>query len=338
MKYRSLGRTGLQVSALSFGALTFSDGMGAGSVGRTSSKDAERIVGLCLDAGVNLFDTADAYSDGRSEEILGEAICNRRKEALIATKVFGRMAPGANNMGASRHHIIDACDASLRRLKTDYIDLYQLHGFDSLTPLEETLRALDDLVRAGKVRYIGASNYAGWQLMKALGISDARNLERYASQQIYYSLIGRDGEAELLPLARDQGVGVLVFSPLAFGLLSGKFRRGRPDPEGARATAFGAPIKIDRETVDKVTDLLAELASNRGVSAAQCAINWLLSKPAVSSVIVGASNETQLNDNLAAVHWSLTPEEVALLDEASAVPLPYPHPITQQWFAERNPA
>jgi aryl-alcohol dehydrogenase-like predicted oxidoreductase len=338
MDMRRLGHSGLQVSALSFGAMTFGgDGMFA-MVGRTGESEAERLVGLCLDAGINLFDTADAYSAGRSEEILAHALGTKRHDVVIATKAWGRMGPGPNDLGASRLHLVQACEASLRRLNTDYIDLYQLHGFDGMTPLEETLAALDDLVHAGKVRYVGCSNYAGWQLMKALAISDRGNLARYISHQIYYSLAGRDAEHDLLPLGVDQGVGTLVWSPLAFGLLSGKFRRGRHDPEGARGTLAGAPGRtIDRAKLDDITDALADIAEARGATMAQAALNYLLRKKGVTTLIIGARNEAQLVDNLAAASWSLSDEELKRLDDASANPLPYPQWVQQGVFSERNP-
>ena len=337
MEQRFLGKSGLQVSALSFGAMTFG-GEGMFSViGKTEQAEADRLVGICLDAGITLFDTADAYSNGRSEEMLGRALAGNRAKAIIATKAWGRTGPGANDIGASREHIVQACEASLKRLGTDYIDLYQIHGFDPLTPLEETLRALDDLVRAGKVRYIGASNYGGWQMMKALAIADQRGFERYRSHQIYYSLAGRDAEHELAPLSLDQGVGILVWGPLAFGMLSGKFRRGSPDPAGARGTLTGAPGGTARARIDDITDALAEIAEARGVTMAQVAFNWLLAKPAVSSIIIGARNEAQLKDNLAAASWSLSAEEVTRLDAVSATPLPYPLDVQKGVFKERNP-
>jgi aryl-alcohol dehydrogenase-like predicted oxidoreductase len=247
------------------------------------------------------------------------------------------MGKGANDIGASRQHIVTACEASLKRLGTDYIDLYQIHAFDALTPLEETLRALDDLVGAGKVRYIGCSNYAGWQLMKALAISDKYGFERYVSHQIYYSLAGRDAENDLLPLGVDQGVGTIVWGPLAFGLLTGKFRRGKHDPEGARGTLAGAPGGIDREKLDTITDALAEIAEARGATMAHVAMNYLLRKPAISTVLFGARNEAQLRDNIAAAGWTMSDEELSKLDVASAKPLPYPQWAHRTVFAERNP-
>jgi aryl-alcohol dehydrogenase-like predicted oxidoreductase len=338
MEMRRLGHSGLMVSALSFGAMTFGgDGMFA-MVGRTAEDEATRLIDICLDVGINLFDTADAYSNGRSEEILAHALGSRRHDVVIATKAWGRMGPGPNDLGTSRLHLVQACEASLRRLKTDYIDLYQTHGFDGLTPLDETLAALDDLVRAGKVRYVGCSNYAGWQLMKALAISDRGNLSRYISQQIYYSIAGRDAEYELLPLGIDQGVGALIWSPLAFGILSGKFRRGQPDPEGARASLAGAPGRVDRARLDDITDALAAIAEARGATMAQAALNYLLRKRGVTSLIIGARNEAQLRDNIAAAGWTLSDEELKRLDEASATPLPYPRWAQTGVFAERNPA
>jgi aryl-alcohol dehydrogenase-like predicted oxidoreductase len=337
MERRLLGKSGLQVSVLSFGAMTFGGEGMFGFMGKTQEEEAERLVGICMDGGINMFDTADAYSNGRSEEILGYALRNKRQEAVLATKVWGPMGKGPNDLGASRKHVVEACEASLRRLKTDYIDLYQIHAFDALTPLEETLRALDDLVSAGKVRYIGCSNYAGWQLMKALSVSDANGYERYVSHQIYYSIAGRDAETDLLPLGVDQGVGTIIWGPLAFGVLTGKFRRGKPDPEGARGTLAGVPGGIDREKLDTITDALAEIAEARGATMAQVAMNYLLRKPAITTVLFGARNEEQLKDNLAAASWSMSDEELAKLDAASAKPLPYPHWAHRSVFAARNP-
>jgi len=338
MEMRLLGKSGLGVSTLSFGAMTFGgDGMFS-MVGRTQEEEAKRLIDLCLDAGINLFDTADAYSAGRSEEILAHALSDRRHQVVIATKAWGRTGKGPNDLGASRLHLVQACEASLKRLNTDYIDLYQLHGFDGMTPLDETLRALDDLISAGKVRYIGCSNYAGWQLMKALAAADAAGYERYISHQLYYSMIGRDAENDLLPLGVDQGVGTLVWSPLAFGLLSGKFRRGKPDPEGARGTLAGAPGGgIDRERLDTATDALAAVAEARGVTMAQVALNYLLRKKGVTTLIIGARDEAQLVDNLAAASWSLSDEELKVLDDASAVKPPYPQWAQRSVFSERNP-
>jgi aryl-alcohol dehydrogenase-like predicted oxidoreductase len=308
-----------------------------GMMGRIQEQEAERLCGLCLDGGITTFDTADAYSAGRSEEILGYALREKRQQSIIATKCWGRVGPGPNDLGSSRLHIVQACEASLGRLKTDYIDLYQIHCFDGLTPLEETLRALDDLLSAGKVRYIGCSNYAGWQLMKALAISDRNGWERYVSHQIYYSLAGRDAENDLLPLGVDQGVGTIVWGPLAFGLLTGKFRRGRPDPEGARGTLAGAPGGIERERLDAITDVMAAIAETRGATMAQVAMNYLLRKPAITTVLFGARDEAQLKDNIAAAGWTLSDDELAQLDKASAKPLPYPQWAHKTVFAERIP-
>jgi aryl-alcohol dehydrogenase-like predicted oxidoreductase len=338
MDKRHLGKSGLKVSALSFGTMTFGGEGMFGMMGKTQEEEAERLCGICLDAGIDTFDTADAYSNGRSEEILGYALRNRRHNVVIATKCWGPMGPGPNDMGSSRLHVVEACEASLRRLKTDYIDLYQIHAPDGFTPLEETLRALDDLVSAGKVRYIGCSNYASWQLMKALAISDAHGWERYVSHQIYYSIAGRDAETDLLPLGVDQGVGTIVWGPLAFGVLTGKFRRGRPDPEGARGTLAGVPGGIDRERLDTITDALDQVAEGRGATMAQVAMNYLLRKPAISTVLFGARDEKQLRDNVAAASWTMTDEELAILDKASDKPVPYPHWAHRHVFAARNPA
>ncbi len=337
METRLLGRSGLKVSVLSFGAMSFG-GVGRMSViGETQVPEAKRLIDKCFKAGVNLFDTADGYSEGRSEEILGEALGARRKEALIATKCFARTGQGPNDMGASRSHIIEACEASLKRLKTDYIDIYQMHAFDGLTPLEETLSALDNLVRAGKVRYIGCSNYSGWQLMKALAISDARNLERFVSHQIYYSLAGRDAEQELIPVALDQGVGQLIWSPLAGGALSGKFRRGQAAPDGTRVKVAGITGRADEEKVYDIVEVMASIAKARQVPISQIALNYVLAKPGVTSVIIGARNEQQLDENLEATAWQLGADEITQLDKVSATPTPYPNWHRRAYSAERNP-
>ncbi|MET0547572.1 MAG: aldo/keto reductase [Caulobacterales bacterium] len=336
MEFRRLGRTGLQVSALSFGAMTFGGGKGFGDVGNTGVAEAQTLTGLCIDAGVNLFDTADVYSQGQSEEILGKALGNKRKDVLIATKAFGQMRPGPNGLGASRQHLTTACEDSLRRLGTDYIDLYQIHLFDELVPIEETLRACDDLVRAGKVRYIGVSNFTASQLMKSLMLSERQGLERIASQQIYYSLASREAEWELLRVSRDEEVGVLVWSPLAFGALSGKFRRGGNSNEG-RASVMGAPGGAKVEDVYDIVDALDAIAKERGATIAQVALNYILHKPQVTSVLIGARNETQLKDNLAAAAWRLTADEVARLDKVSHRPLPYPYWHQATYGAARNP-
>ena len=326
MDYRQLGRSGLRVSALTLGTMTFGGGGNFAKVGSTDVDGARRQIDMCLDAGVNLIDTADVYSAGASEEIVGQALAGRRDGVLLATKARMRMGDGPNDQGLSRHHLIRACEASLRRLGTDYIDLYQVHEWDGLTPLEETLGALDDLQRAGKIRYVGCSNYSGWQLMKALGISDRLGLTRFVSQQVYYSLQARDVEYELMPAGLDQGVGMLVWSPLAGGLLSGKYRRGQDAPEGSRhLTDWNEPPVRDEAATYDVIETAVEIAEARGVSAAQVSLAWLLGRPGISSVVVGARTDEQLADNLAAASLELTAEERARLDAVSAPPLLYPH-------------
>jgi aryl-alcohol dehydrogenase-like predicted oxidoreductase len=325
MDYRQLGASGLRVSALSLGTMTFGGRDRFASVGTTDVAAATRQIDLCLDAGVNLIDTADVYSDGLSEQILGEAIKGRRDKLLVATKARFPMGPGPNDAGLSRHHLIAACEASLRRLGTDHIDLFQVHEWDGVTPLEETLDALDHLVRSGKVRYVGCSNYAGWQMTKALGISERRGLQRFVSQQIYYSLQARDAEYELIPAAIDQGVGIMVWSPLAGGLLSGKYRRGQTPPEGSRQlTDWNEPPVRDEEQLYDIIDALVEIADGRGVSPAQVALAWLLGRPGVSTVVVGARTEEQLADNLGAASLRLEDAERTRLDELSLPPLLYP--------------
>ncbi|MBI4877430.1 MAG: aldo/keto reductase [Acidobacteria bacterium] len=337
MEYRFLGASGLEVSVLSFGTMTLGGEGRFAAMGNVQVEEARRLVEICIEAGVNLFDTADIYSFGKSEEVLGQALGARRKEIVLATKGFVRLEPGANKTGLSRHHIIEACEASLRRLGTDYIDLYQAHNFDSLTPLDETLRAFDDLIRAGKVRYIGCSNYGGWQLMKALAISGRLVLARYISQQINYSLLARDAEHELVPAGLDQRVGIMAWSPLQFGLLSGKFRRGQDQPSESRLNQLDAPGAVDPERLHRIVDALAGIAEERGVSVAQAALNWVTRKPGVDTVIIGARNERQLRDNLTAATWSLADEEVEKLDDVSALPLPYPYWHQQKFGGERNP-
>ncbi|MFO7170386.1 MAG: aldo/keto reductase [Chloroflexota bacterium] len=337
MEFRQLGGSGLKVPVLSFGTATF-----GGTTpffrawGTTQLDEARRLVDIALDAGVNLFDTSNSYSNGLAEEILGQAIGSRRDQVLIATKASFRSEPGPNGLGSSRHHLIRACEASLRRLRTDYIDLYQLHGFDALTPVEETLRALDDLVRAGKVRYIGCSNFSGWHLMKSLAISEKYGLVRHVSHQAYYSLVGREYEWELMPLALDQKIGTMVWSPLAGGWLSGKIRRGQPAPAGSRVGAqIGGP-PVDPERLYAIVDVLDAIAAETGKTVAQVALNWLLQRPTVATIIIGARNEEQLRSNLGAVGWNLTPEQVARLDAVSATTPIYPY-WHQRGFAERNP-
>lgn len=337
MDYRFLGASGLEVSTFSFGTMTLGGEGRFAAMGNVQVEEARRLVGICIDSGVNLFDTADIYSNGKSEEVLGQALGAHRKEIVLATKVFNRLGPGKNKAGLSRRHIIEACDDSLRRLGTDYIDIYQSHSFDSFTPLEETLRAYDDLVRLGKVRYIGCSNYAGWQLMKALATSERLGITRYVSQQINYSLMAREAEHELVPVSLDQNVGIMVWSPLQAGLLSGKFSRKAGKPLESRLNTLDAPGNIDQERLYNTVDALEEIAKGRGVSIAQVALNWVTRKPAVDTVIIGARNEAQLQDNLAAATWKLSDEEVERLDNVSAIPRPYPLWHQQKFASERNP-
>jgi aryl-alcohol dehydrogenase-like predicted oxidoreductase len=325
MDYRQLGHSGLRVSALTLGTMTFGGRGNFAKVGGTDVETATRQVDMCLDAGVNLIDTADVYSGGLSEEMVGKTLKGRRDRVLLATKARMPMGDGPNDAGLSRHHLIRACEASLRRLGTDHVDLYQVHEWDGATPLEETLGALDHLVSSGKVRYIGCSNYAGWQMMKALGISERRNLQRFVSQQIYYSLEARDAEYEIVPAALDQGVGILVWSPLAGGLLSGKYRRGEDYPEGSRhLTDWGEPPVRDEDKLFDTIEVLVEIAEARGVAPAQVALAWTLGRPGIASVVVGARTEEQLAANLGAADLALADHERARLDEVSAPPLLYP--------------
>jgi aryl-alcohol dehydrogenase-like predicted oxidoreductase len=326
MEYRQLGYTGLRVSALALGTMTFGGRGKFALVGETEIDEARRIVDRALDGGVNFIDTADVYSDGRSEEIVGEVLRGRRDEIVLATKARFGMGPGQNDAGLSRRYLLSACEASLRRLGTDYIDLYQVHQRDGLTPMEETLDALDTLVHEGKVRYVGCSNHSAWHLMKALGVSERLGLQRYVTQQIYYSLLDRDAEYELIPLSIDQQVGVLVWSPLAGGLLSGKYRRGVEPPAGSRQTTpWGEPPVYDQDRMYRIIDTLVEVASGRGVSPAQVALAYLLGRPAITSLIIGARNEEQLLDNLGSVEWTLTDGERVRLDAVSAPRLIYPY-------------
>ena len=337
MEYRMLGASGLEVSVLSFGTMTLGGEGRFAAMGNVQVDEARRQIEICMEAGVNLFDTADIYSFGKSEEVLGQALGGRRKDIVLATKCFVKLEPGTNQAGLSRRHILEACDASLRRLGTDYIDLYQAHNFDSLTPLDETLRAFDDLVHAGKIRYAGCSNYSGWQLMKAMWVSDRLGIGRYISQQINYSLLARDAEHELAPAGLDQRVGIMAWSPLQFGLLSGKFRRGQAKPPESRLNSLEAPGAFDDERLYRIVDTLGEIAGARGVSISQVALNWVTRKPGVDTVIIGARNEQQLGDNLAAATWNLTAAEVERLDAASALPLPYPYWHQQKFAGDRNP-
>lgn len=340
MEHRQLGASGFKVPVLSFGTATFGGrGEFFGAWGATDVAEAKRLVDICLEAGLTMFDSADVYSAGAAEEILGQAIRGRRDQVIISTKGTFRSGPGPNDVGSSRYHLIRAVEGSLRRLGTDYIDLYQLHGFDAVTPVEEVLQTLDDLVRAGKIRYIGCSNFSGWHLMKSLAVSEKYGLARYVAHQAYYSLIGRDYEWELMPLALDQKVSAVVWSPLGWGRLTGKIRRGSPLPEVSRlrsqvAKAGGPPV--DDEYLFRVVDALDEIARETGKSIPQIAINWLLQRPSVATVIIGARTEEQLRENLGAVGWSLTPEQIARLDAASEVTPPYPY-WHQRGFKERNP-
>ena len=324
MEYRRLGQSGLYVSSLTLGTMTFGGRSGFSKVGATDVAGAKRQVEMCLEAGVNLFDTANIYSEGESEQILGQAISGRRDSLLLATKVRMSVGDGPNDTGLSRHHIIRQCEESLRRLGTDYIDLYQVHEWDGLTPLEETLEALDTLVKSGKVRYVGSSNYSGWQLMKALGTSERLGLQRYVSQQIHYTLQAREAEYELVPVAIDQGCSILVWSPLAGGLLSGKYRRDEDTSEGRHVEGWDEPPVRDSDKLYDTVDVLVEIAEGRGVSAAQVALAWLLGRPGVASVIIGARTDEQLADNLKVAELGLSEEERRRLDEVSAPPLIYP--------------
>ena len=340
MRYRRFGRTGLFVSELSLGAMTFGGGKGTWSaIGRMDQSEAERLVGSALDAGVNLIDTADVYSEGDSETLVGSALASLgrpRDQVLVATKVRGRVGPGVNQLGLSRSRVISGVEASLRRLKLDHIDLYQIHGMDSETPIDETLRALDDLVRSGKVRYIGFCNLSAWQAMKALAFSGARGLARFESAQVYYSIAGRDIEREIVPLARDQGLAILPWSPLAGGLLSGKFDLEGPGPEGARRSSFDFP-PVDRTRAKVVLAEMRRVASETGLSVPRIALGWLLTRPFVTSVILGAKNPAQLDDNLGAADARLDADQVARLDAASALQPEYPGWMLERQDGDRRP-
>jgi aryl-alcohol dehydrogenase-like predicted oxidoreductase len=340
MEYRQLGGSGLKVPVLTLGTGTFGGNTEFfESWGAVGAEEATRLVDICLDAGLTMFDTADVYSDGASEEILGQAVRGRRSRVLISTKGTFRTGSGPNQVGSSRAYLSGAVDASLRRLGTDYIDLYQLHGFDAMTPVEEVVRTLDDMVRAGKIRYIGASNFSGWHLMKSLAYADRHGLTRYVAHQAYYSLLGRDYEWELMPLAIDQRVGAVVWSPLGWARLTGKIRRGQPKPDisrlSSRIAVDGGP-PIDDEHLFRVVDAIDAVAAETGKTVPQIALNWLLHRPTVSTLVIGARNEAQLVQNLGAVGWSLTPLQIAALDAASAVTPAYPY-WHQRGFAERNP-
>jgi len=338
MEFRQLGRSGLKIPALSFGTGTFGGGTEFFRAwGASDVAEATRLVSICLEAGVNLFDTADVYSNGLSEEILGKAIQGRRHDVLISTKATFRLGEGPNHLGSSRHHLIEACEGSLCRLGTDYIDIYHLHGFDALTPVEEVLSTLNRLIESGKVRYVACSNFSGWHLMKSLAASDRYGWGRYVGHQVYYSLIGREYEWELMPLGLDQGVGALVWSPLGWGRLTGKIRRGQPLPSSSRLhqTAEQGP-PVGDEYLYSVIDALDQVVRETGKTVPQVALNWLLQRPTVSSVIIGARNEEQLRQNLAAEGWSLSAAQIAALDGASERKPVYPY-WHQQQFAERNP-
>jgi aryl-alcohol dehydrogenase-like predicted oxidoreductase len=342
MEFRQLGKSGLKVPVLSYGTGTFGGGNEFFDAwGATGVDESRRLVDICLEAGVNLFDTADIYSDGLSETILGRAIAGRRDQVLISTKATFRFIAtpgGPNDVGSSRYHLTRACEASLRRLGTDYIDIYHLHGFDALTPIEEVLSTLNNLVESGKVRYIACSNFSGWHLMKSLDIADRYGWPRYVGHQVYYSLIGREYEWELMPLGADQGVGALIWSPLGWGRLTGKIRRGQPLPKQSRLhkTADMGP-RVSDDYLHRVVDALDEVAKETGKTVPQVALNWLLQRPTVATVIMGARNEEQLRQNLGAAGWSLTANQISRLDRASEVTPIYPY-WHQRGFAERNPA
>jgi aryl-alcohol dehydrogenase-like predicted oxidoreductase len=341
MEYRLLGKSGLKVPELCFGAGTF----GANNEffkawSDTTQAEADRIIGICLDAGLNFFDTADVYSNGSSEEALGKALKpHRREDVLISTKTTFRFGEGPNNTGSSRYHMIQQLHGSLKRLGTDYVDVYHMHAFDALTPADEVLSTLDNFIREGKVRYIACSNFSGWHLMKSLSVSERYGWAKYVGHQVYYSLVGRDYEWELMPLALDQGVGALVWSPLGWGRLTGKIRRGQPLPETSRLqtkVVLDNGPQPDIEHVYKVVDALDEVAKETGKTIPQIALNWLLQRPTVSTLIIGARNEEQLKQNLGAVGWKLTPEQIKKLDQASDLPKAYPY-WHQVQFTERNP-
>ena len=338
MEYRQLGRSGFKVPVLSLGTGTFGGGGEFFKAwGATDVAEATRLVDICLEAGLNMFDSADVYSGGMAEEILGQAIKGRRDQVIISTKATFPVGDGPNETGSSRFHLTRAVDKALTRLGTDYIDLFQTHGYDATTPVEEMVTTLDDLVRAGKIRYVGCSNYSGWHLMKALAYAEKFNLARFVAHQAYYSLVGREYEWELMPLALDQGVGAVVWSPLGWGRLTGKIRRGQPLPEQSRLhkTADKGP-QVSDEYLFSVVDALDAVAKETGKSVPQIALNWLLQRPSVANVIIGARNEEQLRQNLGAVGWNLTKEQVTKLDAASAMPKTYPY-WHQAFFKDRNP-
>ena len=335
MEYRQLGASGLQVPVLSFGTATFGGGSDFFKAwGSTGVEEATRMVNLCLDAGLNLFDTADTYSQGLAEEILGKAIAGQRDNLLLSSKGTFRFGTGPNNQGSTRYRLIRQVEGSLKRLNTDYIDIYHMHGFDGNTPVEETLRALDDLVTSGKVRYIAASNFSGWHLMKSLAVSERYGWNRYVAHQVYYSLLHREYEWELMPLGLDQNVGAIVWSPLSAGMLGGKYRRNQPLPQESRIAQGGSPIPqavINNELLYTIVDALDEIAAETGKTVAQIALNWVLQRPTVSSIIIGARNEEQLKQNLDVVGWNLTKEQLQKLDTAGEIPTTYPY-----WHQRQN--
>jgi aryl-alcohol dehydrogenase-like predicted oxidoreductase len=339
MEYRLVGCSDLRVSALSLGTATFGGGNEFFKAwGETDVAEATRLVEIALDAGVTMFDSADAYSDGLAEEILGKAIAGRRNRLLISTKAALRTGPGPDDIGSSRRHLVEACEASLRRLGTDHVDLWQLHAFDAMTPIDETLRAMDDLVRAGKVRHIGCSNFSGWHLMKSLALSEKHGWVRHVAHQAYYSLLAREYEWELMPLAIDQRVGTVVWSPLSGGRLSGKVGRNEAAPKGSRTATLGAHgPELPLEQLYAVVDVLREIADELGRSVSQIALNWVLHRPTVSTLVIGARNATQLKENLRSVEFKLTAEQVKRLDDVSASQPVYPYWHQRQTFAERNP-
>jgi aryl-alcohol dehydrogenase-like predicted oxidoreductase len=339
MEYRLLGGSGFSVPALTLGTATFGGGNDFFRAwGATQVDEARRLVDICLDAGCTMFDTADAYSGGLAEEILGQAIAGRRHKVLISTKATFRTGSGPNDVGSSRQHLIAACEGSLRRLRTDVIDLWQMHGFDAQTPIEETVRTLDDLVGAGKVRYVGCSNFSGWHLMKSLAVADRYGWSRYVAHQAYYSLIDRDYEWELMPLGLDQKVGAVVWSPLAGGQLTGKIGRNRPAPAGSRHAALGSlgpPCPPER--LNAIVDVLEAVAAEVRRSVSQVALNWVLQRPTIATAVIGARNEAQLRDNLASVEFKLTADQIKRLDDVSAKPLAYPYWHQRRTSKDRNP-
>ncbi len=342
MEYRLLGASGFSVPVMTMGTATFNEGEGGmSSWGSSGVDEARRIVDCCLDAGVTMFDSADAYTNGVSESILGKALAGKRHRALISTKVAFRVGEGANDVGTSRRHLVESCENSLKRLGAETIDLYQVHGFDAKTPVQETMRALDDLVRAGKVRYIGCSNYSGWHIMKSLWTADRYGWTPFVAHQAHYSLLSREYEWELMPLALSEGLGAVVWSPLAQGRLTGKIRQGQAAPAGSRVAARGGDMMLDAafpaDRFNALIDALQAVATEVGRSIAQVALNWVLHRPSVSTIIIGARNEQQLRDNLAAGEFRLSPEQVARLDQASFKPLAYPYWHQLTVFEERNP-